>query len=391
MTDSTKIILCLLAAAFGAVAYLYIDRLMKEGGLEPAAEVQIQSRSNSLRDSDVVRLTEESNAGNMTWQPTDLPAIDGNEGSPTHELAQGGPRVLTFGRAWVHREHYTEFRMETPLQLDTTVAVEEDTAPEDDWVCSKPRDWRANARNFDDRDFSGSSMTYADFRCEQLSGSNFTEAHLVHADFRKAVLIGANFRRADLLEGDFSGGTLRNADFGDSVGIGTTFRGADLRDAKFGCDECAEKRKACQEPSSTCTNGSGYAFWFADFREADLRGVDLGPMDLLRPTFTDTDLRGSNLEATYHFDPHDPAAWRGAIYDDETKLPPGLDPDVVGMVYGVAEPSELTSEGQTMDEGQPSLGVVGADREVVADTAPSTEQASGQSGRYRLIGAPSGP
>jgi uncharacterized protein YjbI with pentapeptide repeats len=95
-------------------------------------------------------------------------------------------------------------------------------------------------KNLNDFDFSGASLTNADFSrtyqyfnglevypvqffgCE-LNGVKFEGAELRCANFSACSLMGADFSGAELISADFRGADLRNA----------SFRDANLRDADF--------------------------------------------------------------------------------------------------------------------------------------------------------------
>ena len=68
---------------------------------------------------------------------------------------------------------------------------------------------------------------------------------------------------------------------------------------------------------------------FSNLFRADLRGTDFGRSRIDDSIFEDADLRGANFADTRGL----PLSMRGAIYNDDTVLPVGIDPDVWEMVY----------------------------------------------------------
>ena len=92
----------------------------------------------------------------------------------------------------------------------------------------------------------------------------------------------------------------------------TDLRGADLRGASFACPDCTIV-------SVTFSNLTG----------ADLRRVDFGPSWIANASFEAADLRGANFADTIGL----PWSLRDAVYDDDTRLPVGVDPETWEMVY----------------------------------------------------------
>jgi uncharacterized protein YjbI with pentapeptide repeats len=137
-------------------------------------------------------------------------------------------------------------------------------------------------------DLTGVCMIQTNLNGAILKSCSLFNARLNHANLTKADISWSDLHRADLSDALLIEANLRCCHLGES-----SFRRADLRRANLiGCD-----------------------FWMADFRSADLRGADM----------TDAE----NL---------DMANLRGALYDQQTKLPTGdraIDPRRANMIFKV--------------------------------------------------------
>lgn len=69
---------------------------------------------------------------------------------------------------------------------------------------------------------------------------------------------------------------------------------------------------------------------------------------------TEADLRGANLEDTWLWQEH-AAEWQRAIYDNETKLPPFLDPEAAGLVFLDSDSESVADDAREEREGGPYL------------------------------------
>ncbi len=161
--------------------------------------------------------------------------------------------------------------------------------------------------NFRDADLQEVDLANADLRGADLAG-----AALNKADLRGADLRDADFHLTDLSSADLRGARLRGADLRFALILGTDLRGADLRDARIACRDCGT-----------------HTGMFSNLFRADLRGADFGRSRIDDSIFEDADLRGANFADTRGL----PLSMRGAIYNDDTVLPVGIDPDVWEMVY----------------------------------------------------------
>ena len=87
-------------------------------------------------------------------------------------------------------------------------------------------------------DFSGKSLTYAQFTNADLTDSNFSDADLRGAVFNGSALIGTDLHQADLTNGlayltSFEGADLTNAVLTEAIMMRTTFKNANITGADF--------------------------------------------------------------------------------------------------------------------------------------------------------------
>lgn len=170
-------------------------------------------------------------------------------------------------------------------------------------------------------DYSGQKLVKRSFRGADLAGAKFDGADLTSADFTGARLAGASFREADLTQATFdaadcTGAVFVDAKFSTTMARDTDFSKADLS----GCDL------------------SGYSVLKGSkFAGANLRGAK-GMTDITGCDFTGADLRGVKLRDAQNWSPErSPTRWKGAVYDDGTRFPAGVDPAAVGAVKAAAE------------------------------------------------------
>ena len=82
---------------------------------------------------------------------------------------------------------------------------------------------------FDEADFRGAEMDYADLREASFQGANFERAKLAECDFSGCNLEGVRFFRSELDAADFTGANLKNADFRYANVKDAVFTDADLQ------------------------------------------------------------------------------------------------------------------------------------------------------------------
>ncbi|GAA1028043.1 MULTISPECIES: pentapeptide repeat-containing protein [Amycolatopsis] len=138
-----------------------------------------------------------------------------------------------------------------------------------------------------------------------LAGIRLPEARWRGIRLAGAELAGIRLERAELTGADLTGAILTDADLSGANLVGSSGAGAQLRNAVL----------AEADLSS------------ADLREADLtrarlRGANLTRTVLTRANLADTDLGGTDLHDALGVTS---SAVRGAIVDDKTVLPPGVD------------------------------------------------------------------
>lgn len=146
---------------------------------------------------------------------------------------------------------------------------------------------------FSGKDFDDGKILEAKFFQVRMNGANFSDMTIENTTFEQCDLAGADFEEA-VFKGackfyrvTMNGADLEEADFGGATFDSVNFRGANLSETKnFG--------------SVNRVNFDG-----ADLSGADLSGIS-GSMEDIR--------------------------WEGALYDDETKFPKGIDPKAVGAV-----------------------------------------------------------
>ena len=177
--------------------------------------------------------------------------------------------------------------------------------------------WRFEDPHFPDlkgRDFRQADLTRVDLADADLRGANLEGAVLRMADLRSANLQGAVIKKTVFSSSDLRDAVLRETEMEPPINLmGADLRGADLRRARLGCQDCSFMSPML----------------FANLNGADLRGTQFGRSHISRAVFEEADLRGANLAATRGL----PASLRGALYDRDTRLPEGIDPEQWNMVY----------------------------------------------------------
>ena len=137
-------------------------------------------------------------------------------------------------------------------------------------------------------DLRDADLQAADLRWVDFGGANLAGATLAHADLRSALLKDTNL----------SGANLAGADIRTAYVARTNLSGADLRNLNAGIVELENS-----------------AWGMLTFGRVDLRNADL---------------RGADLRGTLHLGG---VTLDGAVYDRESRFPPGFDPGAAGMTY----------------------------------------------------------
>jgi len=151
--------------------------------------------------------------------------------------------------------------------------------------------------DLDGLDFSGADLSGAMMQGASLRNANLTDAKLIHTDLSDASLQGACLTRANLLLTDFTAADLRDADLSSTTpsaseqGMGRTPRGprfkdADLRGADLGSAYCY------------VSDFSGASLSGAHMSNAFLERANIANNDLCELDFSNADLSGANLEGS---------------------------------------------------------------------------------------------
>jgi uncharacterized protein YjbI with pentapeptide repeats len=148
-------------------------------------------------------------------------------------------------------------------------------------------------RYLSNENFSGKDLGFTRFFRARMNGADFTGADLTQVTFEQTDLAGADFTKALFgAESKFYRVNMNGADF-QSVDVGgATFDSVNMR-------------------GSDLQNSTGWGVLRScNFAGADLRGADFS-------TVTEV---------------CDRCVWKGAIINDSTKLPPGLDAEKAGLI-----------------------------------------------------------
>jgi uncharacterized protein YjbI with pentapeptide repeats len=151
------------------------------------------------------------------------------------------------------------------------------------------------------------------FRMQSLSGENFSSAELGESKFYRARMNGANFTGADLSNASFEQCDLAKAIFtGAKFSDHTSLKQVNLNEADFagvdlnGADfDSVNFRAASLQNTKNWGEVNRMNFEKANLRGADFSGVKTAPVETL---------------------------WTGAIYDDKTVFPTGVNPAEIGAV-----------------------------------------------------------
>jgi uncharacterized protein YjbI with pentapeptide repeats len=161
---------------------------------------------------------------------------------------------------------------------------------------------------------------------ENLKMTLSMTTNLRGVDLHGRDLRGAFFQQKDLRDADLRQADLRESRFGGVTLTGALLNDADLRGATLGTDR----------------EYAGVSMIDADLTGADLRGATIRS-DIRRAVFDSADLRGADLSKAVAVHPHpenvsehevdiEAAVFDGALYDEWTSWPEGVDPDEAGAV-----------------------------------------------------------
>ncbi|MBW4550592.1 MAG: pentapeptide repeat-containing protein [Aphanocapsa sp. GSE-SYN-MK-11-07L] len=154
-----------------------------------------------------------------------------------------------------------------------------------------------------ERDFRSADLSGQKLDGETLARVDLSNANLTEASFVRANLYGANLQKANLAQAKLCNTNLKNANL-----IQASLQKANLQ--------------------------------FADFSRAQLAAAN----------FSDADLRGADLSTAQFEDPQQAAAnFSGAIYDEFTLFPPGIDPIDLGFTKN---PNVPTNSASSRDSNQ---------------------------------------
>jgi uncharacterized protein YjbI with pentapeptide repeats len=166
--------------------------------------------------------------------------------------------------------------------------------------------------SLDGGDWTGAVLTRAMFDSASWSGTVLPRAQLAGASLREAALDACDLSEADLQGAILYGAKLRRCKL-----VKSTLNRADLRDSNLGASDLsgADLGHANLENA----NLSGAVLIAADLQGANLINADLTLADL-----SGADLRNADLMDAHVRDGRQPVL-QGAMYDDGTEWPEGLD------------------------------------------------------------------
>jgi uncharacterized protein YjbI with pentapeptide repeats len=152
------------------------------------------------------------------------------------------------------------------------------------------------------REFRNINLSGQKLAGEVLSRVDLSHANLTEANFVRANLYGANLQNADLLRAKLCGTSLKNANLTQ-----------------------------------------------ANLQKANLQFTDFSRANLAAANFAEADLRGADLSTAQLEDPEQGAAnFSGAICDQFTLFPAGIDPVKLGFTRTVDAPTNSASSQNAM-------------------------------------------
>lgn len=164
-------------------------------------------------------------------------------------------------------------------------------------------------------DYSKENVERFNFERATLDLSTFANARGAKANFKLINCTGASFAYAKLMGANFTEAKLRNSGFNEADLTGAILDGARLE---------------------------GVSFQGAKLIGASLKGA-VGISDVTKADFTNADLRGADISSAKDYSGKS-ATFKGALYDNATRFPQGLDPDLAGAVFKKSEPVAVKPE-----------------------------------------------
>jgi len=174
----------------------------------------------------------------------------------------------------------------------------------------------------EDGSLAGMNLKYVDMSKLEMEGVDLQRADLALCNLSGADLSGARFCNANLLLSNLEGANLSRADFTSAVLIDADLRNSNLYAAVLCNVDLSE------------ANLQAANLRYADMREAKLKGARMREAFLGEANLRGADLCGVDLgEARFSFAGVEGPDLVGAIYDQDTKWPPGIDPAVAGALF----------------------------------------------------------
>jgi len=150
----------------------------------------------------------------------------------------------------------------------------------------------------------------------EYTSPDFSDSYLADCDFSKAKMDGADLGHSLLRRCLFAKAGMARLTVHNSLVGQNSFSGADLRGADFG--NCSLKQNRFDFATLTGASFTMSLIEGADFSNADLTQADFADTSLTNVDFRNADLRGADFFDAYVASD---VQWRGAQYDETTKLP----------------------------------------------------------------------
>jgi uncharacterized protein YjbI with pentapeptide repeats len=220
------------------------------------------------------------------------------------------------------------------------------------FVLKSFRDSRINGSNLAEADLRGHDFTNAFTQAVNFAGADLRGVCMRGGNSSEADFKGADLRQADLTARNLWGADMRNANMEEALLERTTLHGVNLSEANlrkanlFGATGDGQitlvrailSEANCEETQLYNANMENCDLEGAILRTANLHGANLQGANLRRADLRskdrpksalmsgETHLEGADLSTAVL----DGARLDGAIYDHDTKWPPGFDPGSAG-------------------------------------------------------------